>query len=312
MLSEVSSDITDRPPLETDVYILPHSVPPPLSVHFNSDSDSLDGNGKNSLELRKNIDNNSNISIISNEQPLISPEPLEPVASLFKTPNTSRAYLDSILNSDPNCADSVSMHAKYSSAESTDESSAQAEEETSTSKSDWMKKKKSKKTEQKQNKKSVKPNPCLNKKCGNDCGVKLTEEDRLAIHQYYWSISDKKMRKKWLVSCVKPKNIRRKRTTSNFRQVSYDYIVNYQGKDVKVCQQFLLKTLDISQMTLRYAVLKSGVISTSKDDKIDQPNNESEEAEIAALKTFIEKLPKTSLLNQEELLSQLKQKIMSS
>lgn len=141
--------------------------------------------------------------------------------------------------------------------------------------------------------KYVKPNPCMNKRCGNSCADKFSEEDRLDIFENYWGMGCDKRQKDFLLSCTKAKPIARKRSTSNIRNVSYDYFLNFQGENVKVCQQFLLKTLDISQMTLRYTVENANItINTAqKDRRTPHPHNKSNDEQLAHLKSFIEMLP---------------------
>lgn len=141
--------------------------------------------------------------------------------------------------------------------------------------------------------KSVRPNPCLNKRCGNSCADKFSEDDRLIIFENYWGMGCTKRQKDFLLSCAKAKPIGRKRATSNIRQISYDYFINFKGQNIKICQQFLLKTLDISQMTLRYTIENANKIlnTTQKDKRTPLPHNKSDPEKVCYLKSFIEMLP---------------------
>lgn len=108
------------------------------------------------------------------------------------------------------------------------------------------------------NDRCMQPNPCIDKDCGRNCKNKFNEEERQKIHNLYWGMS-KQGQRKWLLSCVKQIDIksRRKRGPSR-RTCSYDYFLpNIINGQVKVCQKFILKTLDISQKGL-YSVLFDG------------------------------------------------------
>ncbi|XP_023949613.2 uncharacterized protein LOC112054160 isoform X3 [Bicyclus anynana] len=112
-------------------------------------------------------------------------------------------------------------------------------------------------------KKGVKPSPC-HKKCGNKCSTRLTEIDRMIIHKRYWEM-DKTEQQDWLISCIRPKSIGRRQGSTFMRNITYEYYINHAGKDMKVCQQFLMKTLDVSQMKFRYAISKHGEMSLQDD-----------------------------------------------
>ncbi|CAG5030680.1 unnamed protein product [Parnassius apollo] len=99
--------------------------------------------------------------------------------------------------------------------------------------------------------KSVKANPCLGKKCGNDCANKFTEIERNCVHELYWGLGSLQRQRDFILSCIKECEIGRKRAESDRRKISYNYYLPKGTESVKICQQFLLKTLDISQMTLR-------------------------------------------------------------
>ncbi|XP_069355744.1 uncharacterized protein [Maniola hyperantus] len=102
--------------------------------------------------------------------------------------------------------------------------------------------------------KQVRPNPC-HKKCGNDCSVKLTEVDRLVIHERYWKMN-KSEQQDWLLSCIRPKKIGRRQGSTFAKNITYHYYISHKGEDIRVCQQFLMKTLDVSQMRFRYVIAK--------------------------------------------------------
>lgn len=120
----------------------------------------------------------------------------------------------------------------------------------------------------------------MNKKCGNSCANKFTEDGRNNIFENYWGLGCDKRQK-------------RKRSSSNVRKISYDYFITYNGQNIKVCQQFLLKTLNISQMSMRYTIENANkALNTTRDGRrTSRPHNKSDEVEVAQLKLFIEMLP---------------------
>ncbi|CAG9793858.1 unnamed protein product [Diatraea saccharalis] len=199
------------------------------------------------------------------------------------------------------CIDSEdSWKPASSSSDSDDDKSVQTiEEETSVGKKGYRKiKPLPKRLLAKKNRnaavgKSMQPNPCMNKKCGNSCANKFTEDDRNNIFENYWGLGCDKRQKDFLLSCAKEKPIGRKRSSSNIRKISYDYFISYNGQKVKVCQQFLLKTLNISQMSMRYTIENANkTLNTTRDGRrTSRPHNKSDEVEVAQLKLFIEMLP---------------------
>lgn len=140
---------------------------------------------------------------------------------------------------------------------------------------------------------SVQPNPCANKKCGNSCSDKFPESDRVQMNEHFWGIGNKIRQKDWLVSCIKRKLVNRRRSGDGTRrQYSFNYIINFNNTDFKVCQQFLLKTLHISQMMLKSARNNVECLNTCNDKKQPTaPHNKSDEANVSILKSFIEHLP---------------------
>lgn len=135
--------------------------------------------------------------------------------------------------------------------------------------------------------KCVQPNPCLIKKCGNDCAANFSEDDREAIFENYWGMSKNKQRS-WLTSCIRQESVKRHRTENSRRQVSYEYFITCCEKRRKVCQQFLLKTLNVSQSMIRYAVSQKNSLNTKR---IYRPHNKSDKEKIKILKNYIEQLP---------------------
>ncbi|XP_047033404.1 uncharacterized protein LOC124639933 [Helicoverpa zea] len=142
--------------------------------------------------------------------------------------------------------------------------------------------------------KKVQPNPCAGKKCGNECELNFSDEDRRNIHELYWGLGSSVRQRDWLLALVEETNIRRRRVECSRRSVSYRYYFPCgEGGRKKVCQQFLLKTLGISQMTLRYTLKNITAIKVSKPDERGKstPTKKYSESVIEAVKQFIKKLP---------------------
>lgn len=119
--------------------------------------------------------------------------------------------------------------------------------------------------------KNIKPNPCLGKKCQNSCPQKFCESDRIKINEFYWGLASGPRQKDWLLSCIKEKQIGRRRVSSGKRKVTYEYYINIRGQHTQVCQQFLLQTLGISQMTLRHTLLNAKTKSIVRNRKTKKP-----------------------------------------
>lgn len=172
------------------------------------------------------------------------------------------------------------------SDDSSKEFSNEIEEETCVGKRGYKKKKDL--PNRRQQFKSVLPNSCKNQKCG--CN-KFTESDRVEINEHFWGIGNKIRQKDWLASCIKREIVQRKRGEGNKRKYSYNYVLNFNNTRDKVCQQFLLKTLNISQMMLRYTRKNTQLNTFNGKTKKSVPHNKSNEANISLIKSFIEQLP---------------------
>ena len=100
----------------------------------------------------------------------------------------------------------------------------------------------------------MKENPCLDGQCNRSC-KEVSEERRKNIFEYYWSL-DLQRRRDWLVRCVQVMPVKRKKTTNedSRRSKTYEYFINEGEGNKKVCQKFLLNTLDITQRYLLYTL----------------------------------------------------------
>ncbi|CAH1103720.1 unnamed protein product [Psylliodes chrysocephalus] len=101
--------------------------------------------------------------------------------------------------------------------------------------------------------KALQPNPCKTN-CPNQCTLKFPEVVRQDIHEFYWGLGNSQRQRDWLLSCIKQVGIKRRRqeAETSRRHTTFKYVIPWNDVEHRVCQKFLLKTLDISQMTLRY------------------------------------------------------------
>ncbi|KAL4718752.1 hypothetical protein ACJJTC_001895 [Scirpophaga incertulas] len=137
----------------------------------------------------------------------------------------------------------------------------------------------------------MKPNPCTGKKCGNDC-QSISDERRLSLFKHFWSLTSEKQRD-WLVHMSRKTDIKRKRNKDSGRRIySFEYYINHNEDRRKVCQQFLLNTLDITQ-TYVYYTLTNASQGCSKDDLRGKtiPANKTKEQSRQSVYNFIKNLP---------------------
>lgn len=134
-------------------------------------------------------------------------------------------------------------------------------------------------------------NPCKEGKCSRKC-YEITEERRKSIFDYFWALNDDKKRD-WIVQCSRPVSVKRQKTKNavSSRSLTYEYFINEDEGRRQVCQQFILKTLDISQTYVLYTLnhTKEGL---SCDDSRTRtaPNKYDENTKLNA-KKYIEALP---------------------
>lgn len=138
--------------------------------------------------------------------------------------------------------------------------------------------------------KKVLPNPCLGKKCGNDCGS-LPEERRQSIFQHFWQL-DSSRRRDWLVSTSQKTAVKRKRSDSDKRNYTFKYAINEGEGKRHVCLQFLAATLNVSDRTI-YNIVKTASWGSAKEDMRGkcEPSNKTKQSTIDGVIRFIKKLP---------------------
>ncbi|KAJ8890691.1 hypothetical protein PR048_010200 [Dryococelus australis] len=94
--------------------------------------------------------------------------------------------------------------------------------------------------------KNVKPDPCAHGKCQNKCSAHLGGEGQHLFDMYRALGNEGK--KSFLLSCIKDKKKRvYTKQQHSRRSRTLTYHLPKEETKIKVCQQFILKTIDISQ-----------------------------------------------------------------
>lgn len=138
--------------------------------------------------------------------------------------------------------------------------------------------------------KSIQPNPCIGKKCGNNC-ENIDTEKRQKVFDHFWELSGDR-RRDWLVSITQKEEIKRKRVDSGKRSASFKYHINEGEGRRPVCLQFLSATLNISSKSI-YHTVKNSSWGCAKDDLRGKhlPPNKTKPATIESASNFIKSLP---------------------
>jgi hypothetical protein len=139
--------------------------------------------------------------------------------------------------------------------------------------------------------KKMQSNPCNPDKCKRGC-YNITEERRATLFNFYWNL-DSQRRKDWLVRSSHVVPCARKRTDSiiSRRTLTYEYYVNNGDDHQKVCQKFLISTLDITQKFLLYTLNTSANDVAQEDRRQRNTSNKYSDFAKTQVKQFIEKLP---------------------
>lgn len=137
--------------------------------------------------------------------------------------------------------------------------------------------------------KTMLENPCIAGKCKRGC-YEISEERRTSLFTFFWKL-DVQRRRDWLVRCARETTIKRKRADSNRRNCSYDYFINDGNDHKKICQKFLLNTLNITQRQLLYILANAQEGMSQNENRKRQHTSKYSESAKAYVRTFIEKLP---------------------
>lgn len=123
----------------------------------------------------------------------------------------------------------------------------------------------------------------------------ITKEEQQLLFDEYNKCQLYAERKNWILNCMLQTPIKRKRTNEliSRRKNTVEYTVVVKGVKKKVCQQFMMKTLDVSQMTLRHTINNSIDTYKAKPDMRGKilPKNKTPLEQVEDVKRFIEIIP---------------------
>lgn len=142
-----------------------------------------------------------------------------------------------------------------------------------------------------QEKKTLLPNPCYGKRCFNECN-NFTEEERKNLFENFWKLQSNTDKRSFINGCVNITSVKRKRTLAenSRRGLTYLYFFMKSNKQVKVCLQFFLKTLNITEKFLRNSI--QGKIDENKDKRgKHEPKHKITPNQMNEFKNFIKSLP---------------------
>lgn len=139
-------------------------------------------------------------------------------------------------------------------------------------------------------KKKVLPNPCKGKRCINKCNT-FSEEERHDLFSRFWTISNYTEKRNFLNGCINVVPVKRRRTEGNSRRnLTYQYYFLKVGVQKRVCLQFFLNTLNITQKMVRSSI--QGKIEENIDNRgKHEPNHKISPKQIEEFKCFIENMP---------------------
>nr|CAI5822716.1 unnamed protein product [Callosobruchus analis] len=138
--------------------------------------------------------------------------------------------------------------------------------------------------------KRVLANPC-NENCVNACNT-FTELERNQIFTLFWSLGSNIEKRSFINGCVNIVPVKRKRTTAkdSRRNLTYQYFLMKGDAQKRVCLQFFLNTLNVTQKLVRNSL--QGKIKENVDKRgIHAPKHKASPDQINAFKQFIDSLP---------------------
>ena len=90
-------------------------------------------------------------------------------------------------------------------------------------------------------------------KCRYNCSVNITQDQRQAIFDHFWSLRSSLKRLYFFCQSIKEKPAK---TTKHTRECSREYMFRVDGSHVRVCKGFYLATLNVSDKAVRIAMEK--------------------------------------------------------
>ncbi|XP_074040021.1 uncharacterized protein [Leptinotarsa decemlineata] len=140
-------------------------------------------------------------------------------------------------------------------------------------------------------KKKVLPNPCRGKNCVNHCNT-FREEERTNLFSLFWKLESFTEKRSYINGCVNVVPVKRKRAHESSRHsLTYQYFFMKNEVQKRVCLQFYLKTLNISQKLVRIAI--RGKIQENLDKRGQtEPRHKLTPEQMDEFHNFIKSLPK--------------------
>lgn len=139
---------------------------------------------------------------------------------------------------------------------------------------------------------SLKPHCC--QKCRYKCGEKVSEAERANIFKTFWSLGNNDRQRDFICKSVmenEPQRIKLQAKTRRKRSRIFSLVVEQQR--LRVCKSFFMKTLDLGEKAIEYAVTRSSAGAFTTKDKRGQhtPHNKTPEAKVEEIKRYIESFP---------------------
>lgn len=134
-------------------------------------------------------------------------------------------------------------------------------------------------------------NPCIGKTCNNCCNS-FTEDERDSLFRQFWSLTTNIQKHSYINGCVNVVPIKRKRTSNEIsrRSLTYQYFFMSRNVQRRVCLQFFLNTLNITQKPVRKSI--EGKIKENTDLRGKHvPKHKITVDQIKDFRYFIESLP---------------------
>ena len=95
------------------------------------------------------------------------------------------------------------------------------------------------------------PKSVVGHKCRQNCNEKISQQERESICQVYWALEDYNRKKDFILGSVKTFEPKQRRTASSKqRKASHAYFFVSNGKEIRVCKNFFLSTLCVSNNTV--------------------------------------------------------------
>ena len=145
---------------------------------------------------------------------------------------------------------------------------------------------------QKVDARSLKPHNC--QKCRYKCGEKISEVERTNIFKTFWSLGNNDRQRDFICKSVMendPQRIKFQAKTRRKKSRIFSLVVGQQQH--RVCKSFFMKTLDLGEKAIEYAVTRSsaGVFTTKDKRGQHTPHNKTPDAKVEDIKSHIESFP---------------------